>query len=102
MEITTLPLSGSRNDRTVTTALSQGVARTTTSARGGAGVVRTGQRQVPVRPARHEVRHDALGPLRVTRADRHLEPGLGEPDREPASGRACSTQDSHVHGPTFA
>ena len=102
MEMTTLPLSGSRNDRTVTTALSQGVATTTTSAPAAPALSDPDHRQVPVGPAGLELPHDARGPLRVTRADRHLEARVGEPGREPAPGRARAAENAHVHASTFA
>ena len=102
METTTFPASGSRSDRTVATALSQGVARTTSSAAAApalsapsSGRVSPGQRRA-TSPA------TTLRPLRVARADGHPDAGLGQPDRDPAPGRAGSSENSHVHAPTFA
>ena len=102
METTTLPASGSRSDRTVAMALSQGVATTTSSAPAAPALsAPSSARSSPGQRATSSLDH-AGGPLRVARADRDPDPGLGQPDRHPPPGGARPSENSHVHAPTFA
>ncbi len=103
METTTLPASGSRRARTVALALSQGVARTTSSATAAPALSGTSQCKVAVGPAAAQILYDGMQPApRRVRTDRDLVSGISQAECQPPAGRSGAPEDSDVHVPTFA